>query len=268
MDRPLLNEVMRRIDAGESEGVVVFNLSRFCPHLARVGRADRADQRARRAVRLRLRRVRHHDDHGPTGHEHPVVDRAGRAGAVEGELADGAGAGGRSRYPPLGHGPVRLQAGRDTCHARTGRHAPAPLEIDPETAPYVAEVFQRRAAGESWASIRNWLTKTGVPTRSGAGWSIPYLQKVVTNSVYLGIARGAHGGGAGMPGAHPALIDEGIWHAAHQRRGMRADTKTSPTVSRGLVRCPGCRYVMIVTSIYSDPRVGGGRKRAGFDYRC
>jgi DNA invertase Pin-like site-specific DNA recombinase len=125
----------------------------------------------------------------------------------------------------------------------------------------VTEVFRRRAAGETFALIRDWLNESGVRTKEGNRWAANSIQALVRKPTYLGIASGGHGGDEGKPDAHPALTDEATWLAAQERVGMRKDTKESPTVIRGLVRCAGCRYSMRLSK-------GKSRGYEGWQFYC
>ena len=176
----------------------------------------------------------------------------------------------------LGHAPfgyTRMpktnEAGEVIISEKTGKvKETGPLIIDTTMTPLgipvhevVTEMFRRRAAGETWASIRDWLNENGVTTKGGSSWAANAIRALVTKRTYLGIASGGHGGDEEVKGAHPALVDEATWHAAQERRGMRADTKQSPTVVRGLVRCAGCRYTMHLTQ-------GKSRGYEGWQYYC
>jgi DNA invertase Pin-like site-specific DNA recombinase len=242
MDRPLLNEVMARIDAGDTDGVVVYNLSRFARTL--VGSIElihRINERGalfasvsdgfdvstvtgRMVLGILLSIAQAERERSQENW------RTARGRAVERNIHISA--------PLFGY--LRRQGPENP---RTGLPSPTPLEVDPETGSFVTEIFRRRAAGEPWSRIRDWLTAENVPTVRGKGWSSPAISAIVSNTVYLGIARGAVAGDfpGGVPGAHPALIDEATWHQA-QVRTPRATSTESPAVSRGLVRCAGCRY--------------------------
>jgi hypothetical protein len=127
---------------------------------------------------------------------------------------------------------------------KTRKPEPSPLVPDPERAPVVAEIYRRRAAGETWTTIRDWLNGDGITTLSGARWSCGSVARLIPKTTYLGVASGGHANDPPKPDAHPALIDEATWHAAQSRVGMRRDRREAPTVVRGLVRCAGCRYTM------------------------
>jgi site-specific DNA recombinase len=149
--------------------------------------------------------------------------------------------------------------GGGPINPKTKRPEPAPLRRDPKTAPYVKEIFERRAAGESIGTIRHWLNESGVPTVRGAKWQNSSVLKIIKCRTYLGIASGGRGGDFpdGVPNAHPPLIDEPTWLAAQVRPGMRQSGKHAPSLLRGLVRCGSCRYTM-VARVPSQMKSGEG----------
>jgi site-specific DNA recombinase len=247
MDRPLLNEVMRRIEKGETEGVVVFNLSRFARTLiGSIELIERINDRGalfasvsdgfdittitgRLVMNILLAIAQSERERAQEGW------RISRADAVKRGI--------HIATPMFGY-----LRGRGPINPRTGRPTPAPLEVDPVTGPIVKEIFERRAAGESLTKIRDSLNASNVPTVNGARWAAPTLDRIIKNRTYLGIASGAvrefKGGPLpeGVKGAHPALVDEALWQAAQGQVGARRDLKPSPLVTRGFVRCAACRY--------------------------
>lgn len=259
MDRPMLNEVMARIDRGETEGVVVFNLSRFARTLkGSVELIERINQRGAlfasvsdgfdittitgRLVLNILLSVAQAERERHTESWQTHKTRAVRRGIHI------------SANVPFGY----LRP-RGPANPRTGKRPTLPLEVDPEAAAIVQELYRRRAAGEPWGKLRDWLAANDVPTVRGAVWHVSTVQGMIRNKAYLGVAGGSPNElPGGVHAAHPALIDEATWKAAQPRRSLRADTKPSPTMLRGLVRCGSCRYTMIMR------RYGKG----GVSYLC
>lgn len=155
--------------------------------------------------------------------------------------------------------PKRNEAGEIIISEKTGKpKGTGPLIPDPVEGPIVTEIYERRAAGEPWAAIRDALQDRGIRTRTGQPWIAGTLATLIRSQTYLGIASGGHGGDEPVKGAHPALIDEATWHAAQSRRSIRADQRTSRTLTRGLVRCASCRYAMQIQHM----------PNGDFAYRC
>jgi DNA invertase Pin-like site-specific DNA recombinase len=250
MDRPLLNEAMARIDSGETQGLVVYRLDRFGRTL--VGSLDLID-RIRNAGALFASVSDSFDITTETGrlvlnimlsiaqYERERIGanwREARTRAVSRGVHIAA-------RPPIGY--LREPGGR--------------LEVDPAAGVLVTEMFRRRAAGQSWARIRDFLNDG-----TGRAWSTATVQKIVRNRVYLGEAVSGRDKD-GQPidvfkDAHPALTDPATWQAAQDRRGARSVERQPVVVARGLVRCAGCRYVAMVTPRYRDGEV------VAWDIRC
>lgn len=92
----------------------------------------------------------------------------------------------------------RLMAGKRSLMTRGGFIGPTPygyrragkgrLEIDPDTAPVVRELFERRAAGTSLGAIVADLNQRGVaPPRDADHWYRSTVSRMLTNPVYVGI---------------------------------------------------------------------------------
>lgn len=249
MDRPLLNQVMARIDSGETEGVVVFNLSRFARTL--VGSLELIERINDRGALFGS--VQDNFDITTVNGRMVMnillsIAQAERERSRENwriACAEAVDRGIHVSPPQFGY-----LRGRGPVNPKTGKPAPAPLEVDPDTGSIVTEIFRRRAGGQSITEIRKWLNESGVPTVRGAQWQNSALVKIIRCRTYLGIATGgrrAHKNDPlpeGKPGAHPALTDEATWQAAQPRPGMRFSYKEAPSLLRGLVRCGGCRYTM------------------------
>jgi DNA invertase Pin-like site-specific DNA recombinase len=134
------------------------------------------------------------------------------------------------------------------------------LEPDPVTGPVVTEIYQRRAAGEGWPTIRNWLNANGYVTTLGNPWNMRVLNLLVRNRTYLGELNDK-GLGKRIPGAHPPLTDPSTFAAVQDRRGVRSVGKPGANaLLRGIARCAGCRYLLGPIRI--------GRESAEFQYKC
>jgi DNA invertase Pin-like site-specific DNA recombinase len=118
----------------------------------------------------------------------------------------------------------------------------ASYRIKADAAAAVRKVFEWCAAGLGTFGILERLNREGVPPigRSGA-WHRSYLQKLLDYEAVLGIYQ-PHKGSRGpgrvaegepIPGFYPAIIDESLWHAAHEAIKARARRSGRPaTASR------------------------------------
>jgi DNA invertase Pin-like site-specific DNA recombinase len=106
------------------------------------------------------------------------------------------------------------------------------LELDPEVAPLVRELFERRGSGESWAALLAWWKDAGGPkiTRTG-------LSTVLANRVYLGefIETDEYV----VPNAHEAIVDEELFRSAQSTRALRPARRHGSLLA-GVLRCSHC----------------------------
>jgi site-specific DNA recombinase len=140
-------------------------------------------------------------------------------------------------------------------------------------APTVVEVFERRAAGDTWGSLADWLDGTAARA-DGKVWTDQAVQRLCAKRVYRGEAsryvdQDVDGRGAIVnPDAHPALVTEAQWQAAQTaqpRVGGQGNGETG--LLAGLVRCGGCRHMMSAGRDHNGGRTYGcrGKKSTG---RC
>jgi site-specific DNA recombinase len=125
------------------------------------------------------------------------------------------------------------------------------LEIDETGAAKVRDAFRRRAAGEPFAAIGR-----------GYGWSHSTTRQLLTNVVYLGVARS---GPNVNEAAHPALVSEAEFRAANAVRTLSSTATGDLTRDRllqGLARCAGCGRTL---KVVHRKRADGSRVTA---YYC
>jgi site-specific DNA recombinase len=229
-ERPGFQQALARIDAGESEGIVVAKLDRFARSVADAAAA--------------MKRI---DDAG------------GALMVAESSLDTSTSFGRFAMHMMLAMAELELERLReswDTARAQAvarGVHVasrtPTGYERDEDRrlvpnadAPVVTELFRRRAEGASWNELASVLENAGVETPYGSlSWTPGSMQSILENRVYLGEARsGEHV----LPAAHAAVVDESTWRAA-QRAKQRPSKRSGPTtLLAGLVRCAGCRYAL------------------------
>lgn len=131
-----------------------------------------------------------------------------------------------------------------------GRH----LEVVEDEARWVRLMFERRAAGVGWAQIAHELEAAGVRTRYGSDtWANRAVRAIVRNRVYLGEARLVVDKRTNEElvtrDAHPAIVTEEMWRQANQITGPAFTPRSSKdtgerSIVRGLLRCSGCRGSM------------------------
>lgn len=136
------------------------------------------------------------------------------------------------------------------------------LEPDPDVAPIVREVFERRAQGEGPAALGAFLTERGVSTSQGSRtWSKEAVYGLLRNRVYLGELSYGRDRRFVNAEAHEAIVDLATWQAAQHPNGRRlakARSEGSEFLLTGIARCAGCGYSLQATKTSRGKRI----------YRC
>jgi site-specific DNA recombinase len=233
IDERELGRLVRKIEAGESGGLLVWKVSRFSRNLLDgVTVADRVRAAGGRIIGGDL------DSNQAMGkailgfllgwaEEERDARRAGWRTAQQRAAARGV----HPTRTPVGY--ARDKAGRLTPDAKAARA--------------VVKAFKMRARGASLQDCADVLEKA-----TGKGWSRSTLKRMFTSQTYLG--RIAIGDAIYEENAHPALLDERTWTLA-QREGKRPEhdgSLASQGVLAGLIRCAGCGHLLSVTG--SGPR--------------
>jgi DNA invertase Pin-like site-specific DNA recombinase len=246
-DRPLFLRSIERVEAGESDGVVVAKLDRF----------------ARSLLDALL-----------------AIERIQSAGGTFVSVQDGLDLG-----TDTGKFVVRIMlsmaeweldrirttwnVARERAIARGMYLGPAPagyvkrdgqLCVDPQTGPVIAEAFRRRAGRASVRQVGLFLEASGVLTGAGRpGWANQTVRKLLANRAYLGEARS---GAYVKERSHEPLVDHTTWqlvHGPHELPEPRPDAR--PGLLTGLLRCAACRR-RLATVLLREP--GGRRQRRYF----
>lgn len=249
-DRPGLQEALRRVREGESSGIIVAWL-------------DRLSRDSEHAQRL-LREI------SEAGGRVYAPDAPEDMTTPEGELMVGI------QFQFSQYVRQRAKAGLERAKERAiaagipvatrpavgYRQRPdRRLEPDPETAPVIRELFERRAAGDGPTALGAFLESRGVRTSQGsAGWSKPAVQSVIASRVYLGELSYGKDRRYVNPEAHKPIIDLPTWEAAQHPNGRRlqAPRGSGNYLLTGLLRCRACGHVMQGTTSSRGKRL----------YRC
>ena len=143
------------------------------------------------------------------------------------------------------------------------------LVPDPETAPWVRLIFERRVAGWKWMEIRDELEARGAPPPTGkaGAWTRGTLMSIVSNELYLGHARyrrrEGHRHGKRTDefirneSAHEPLVDYALWRRAQSTQSVQRTGAYAAGVAGGILVCGSCGGRMAVS--------GDGR---GLTYSC
>jgi len=131
------------------------------------------------------------------------------------------------------------------------------LVVNPQEAELVCHVFQRfvqcgsttelaKELNAAGCRTKSWTTKNGT-TRAGTPWNKAHLYRLLNNPIYLGEVRHK---GVRYPGEHEAIISRELWEKAHtilatnyRARAAKTRAKTEALL-RGLLRCAHCGCAM------------------------
>jgi site-specific DNA recombinase len=117
------------------------------------------------------------------------------------------------------------------------------LEPDPAAVGTIRQLFKRRARGEGWTALAHFLDDSAVRgPYSNASWTPSAVAKMITNRAYLGEARSGEHVNAD---AHEPLVTRAEFEAAQgDGRAVASPRNGDGLLLAGLVRCAGCRYLM------------------------
>ena len=241
LDRPGLQRVLERLDAGEADGLAVAYLSRLTRNTVQGLELVTHLNAAGRDVLVADLDL---DTSTPVGRAVLTVllafaqleleqRRDSFASAQRNALE-------RGIYPgstPIGY--MRDDGGR--------------MIPNPATAPVIRRVYERRLAGDSWASLAKMLDRE-LPRHDGALWRPSTVSNLVTTPINIGrLERTVGGERMVKDGAHEPLVSRAIWEAVvNDRDGTRGPVhREEPATLAGLARCAGCGGAM--------SRAGNGR---------
>ena len=239
--RPRWNEAIGMVERGEVGAVVVWNLSRFS-----------------RSVRDAL------DALGR------IEDAGGRLVSATEQLDDSA-SGRMTRNILLSVAEMERERAKAGFAAATAsavergihvsgtiplgyrRGADRRLVPDPDTAPVVLGLYERRAKGWSWARLARWLGE------QGHGMSENGAKGVVRNPVNTGQARY---GATTRDDAHEAIVPKGLFRRCQAKAlpSTRTGKLTERYLLQGLVSCASCGGTLYLS--------GSGRRCRNPYYFC
>lgn len=240
-DRPRLLEAIERVEAGETNGVVVAKLDRFARSLVdglrlieRIREAggtfvsvadglDLTTDTGRLVLRIMLSLAEFELDR-VRGNWQDAKTRAVMRGIHPSAVA------------PFGYYRHRV-TGPNGREKEVG-----PLLVDPVSGPLVTQLFAKRAAGAGPTELAKWLIGLGARTQRGRDqWSHRAIKDILRNRVYLGEA---FSGEVRREDAHEPLVDPATFEAIQWRGVQFRPRSDTPSPIRPLLRCAGCRHAM------------------------
>ena len=251
MDRPVFNEVMRRIRAGESGGIVFYTLDRFSRDLGDGMRTlleitdrgcifasatealyDPTTANGRLALQFNLMLAEYYRSRSTESWAASLEHAVGRGVHIA---------------PGLPYGYAKDDAKR--------------LVPDPDRAGAARRAFEMRGReGLPYPQIAEWLNARAPTRADGHQWAAGSVQRMLRRRVYLGVA---HWGEFENTAAHEPLVSAELWEAAQRPVAAYRPPREGDDVAllHQVVRCAGCRFTMSRALNRS-----GDRER--FYYRC
>lgn len=240
INRPGFQAMLARIDAGETDGVLVPRLDRFGRSVPRIYEAL---ERIEAAGGQLLSVAEDFNLSTAAGRAH--FNMLGMMAQYQRDVATEAWDASNQRAIERGiHFTNRPPFGYLRGDDRR-------LVPDPAAAPIVRDMFQRRAARGSWRAIASWMNEEH-PRQDGRAWTSRNVATMIQNRAYVGEAfHGRHR----KANAHDPLVTLPEWEAANAVKGSPGAIHERSALLAGLIRCAGCRYAMRRTfTKYRDGR--------------
>ena len=117
------------------------------------------------------------------------------------------------------------------------------LEIVPEQAEIVKEIFQRYSETGSAKQVCNELNAEGIRNRKGKNFTPALIYRMLDNHSYIGQVQYK---GEVFPGEHAPIINEKLWNAVHEALhtntsdGGGKKRQETTACLRGLLKCGHC----------------------------
>jgi DNA invertase Pin-like site-specific DNA recombinase len=242
VDERELGKLLKRVESGESEGIVAFKLSR-------IGRGALETLQAVERIRNvggRLVTVEDGVDSAKPGGRLLLTVLAGLA---EEELEQRRSGWAAARRQALERG---VHVGPTPVGYR--RRGDGRLEEDPLAAPFVAAAFRRRGEGESWGAIAHFLADSNVlplqrTGRKSVAWSRSGVASLIRNRVYRGELHERDE--LVCKNAHQPLVSEGEWKLAQLGGIGPLYVKDGSIAAQGLLTslafCAACGHRLSLT---------------------
>ncbi|MBD3941692.1 recombinase family protein [Microbacterium sp. NEAU-LLC] len=133
---------------------------------------------------------------------------------------------------------------RPLGYERVGQGASRRIAIVEPEAEIVREIFRRYVAGDSLYALASDLNERGVPTMTGAPWSMERVRQILRNGRYAGIVTS---NGVTYDDAKPdwkPIIDRRTWDDSVEQREGRGQagswSRSTKHLMSGMVRCGVC----------------------------
>lgn len=223
-ERPAMGRLLTAIDAGELGGIAAYSLDRLSRDPAH---GDELVRRVTRAGGVLLTPDMPEAIDSPTGEFTfgMLLQVARLYRRVAGQRFHTAKERAILAGIPVGSPPIGYRVGADRR-----------LELDPESAPLVRTLFERRSWGETYTPLANFLRD-----ETGHSWTLSGVARILRNHLYA-TGRLEYGPELVSEHAAEAIIDEALWHAvqAVTPRPRPPRSADAGWLLTGLVRCAAC----------------------------
>jgi len=126
-------------------------------------------------------------------------------------------------------------------------------EPDPETAPYIRELFERIAAGHTQRAIADDWTGRGIRSATGKAYTQQSLRRLLVRPAYAGLR--VHRGQT-TQGTWEALISAELWHTVqrimHDPQRLKNRNGRARHLLTMIIRCDDCGGPMVVRKTITD----------------
>ena len=232
--RPLFNDMLVRIEAGEAEGILAWHPDRLARNSVDGGQIIYLLDTGKIKT-LRFPTFRFESD--PQG-KFMLNIMFGQSKYYVDSLSENTKRGLREKvrrgeYP----GPAPLGYFND-YRSKT-------IIVDRERASFIRQAFETYAAGKAtFDDLRAFLHKNHIRTENGNLLSRSHMSKVLSNPFYYGHFRY---GGEVYEGKHEPIISKALFDKAqdvmnHRWRWSPGEKERTPKVFTGLLRCAECGY--------------------------
>jgi DNA invertase Pin-like site-specific DNA recombinase len=227
--RPMFEQALERLDAGEADGIAVAKLDRFSRStLEGLALAQRLRDEGHALLLADLDL----DTSTPTGKAMLAVALA----FAQLELDNR-----REGWAVAQRNAMRRHVNPGTTPTGYTRDEQGRMVIDPVSGPAIRRAFERRASGMSWAKIARQLDEE-LPRADGRRWRATTVRSILDSPAYLGrLERRVAGELIVVEGAHEPLVDRGLFEAVQTPAGVKGPKhRETPALLAGLVRCAAC----------------------------
>jgi DNA invertase Pin-like site-specific DNA recombinase len=243
LDSPAIAEILSRVEAGQSAGLVIAYGDRLARNSWKLGgfysRMEKAGGEIHDASMPGI------DYRTPEGRQLTMMRGVSSEGVYfaakrRGDsIADAVVARGVANAVPYGY--VRNeQAGVKSDPSRDAKA----LVPHPEHAAVVRKIFELRLAETRISDVVRTLNEAGVPSPRGKRWTWATVETIVQNETYTGVVKL---GARRKESAHEALVSRGNWLRVQSTRGVSHSGLYRVGLAGGLLSCSGCGAPLSVT---------------------